>query len=74
MSDPALRSRLETACERAASEGIALAVGVSTVHRGLDAVGAAYREALQAARLVADAGGVLVAAGPEGLRLSHPAP
>lgn len=57
--DSALRSRLETACERAASDGIALAVGVSTVHRGLDAVGTAYREALQAARLVTEAGGVL---------------
>jgi sugar diacid utilization regulator len=56
---PELQSRLVTACERARSEGIVLAVGVSTVHCGLDAVGAAYREASQAARRVAEAGGVL---------------
>ena len=56
---PELRARLAEACERAASEGIVLAIGVSTVHRGLDAVGAAYREASQAARRVAVEGGVL---------------
>jgi sugar diacid utilization regulator len=54
-----LQSRLAGACERAASEGIVLAVGASTVHCGLDAVGAAYQEASQAARQVAEAGGVL---------------
>jgi sugar diacid utilization regulator len=56
---PELRSRLVTACERLASQGVVLAVGVSTVHGGLDAVGAAYREASQAARRVAGGGGVL---------------
>jgi sugar diacid utilization regulator len=56
---PELRARLAGACERAASEGLVLAIGVSTVHRGLDAVGAAYREASQAARRVAVEGGVL---------------
>ena len=58
-SDAITRARLAGASERAASEGIALAIGVSTVHRGLDAVGAAYREASQAARRVAVEGGVL---------------
>jgi sugar diacid utilization regulator len=56
---PELRSRLVGACERAASDGIVLAVGVSTVHCGLEAVGAAYREASQAARRVAETGGVV---------------
>jgi sugar diacid utilization regulator len=56
---PGLRPRLVTACERLASQGIVLAVGVSTVHGGLDAADAAYREASQAARRVAEAGGVL---------------
>ena len=56
---PELRARLAEASEQAASEGIVLAIGVSTVHRGLDAVGAAYREASQTARRVAVEGGVL---------------
>jgi sugar diacid utilization regulator len=56
---PELRARLAEACERAASEGIVLAIGVSTVHRGLGAVGAAYLEASLAAGRVAAEGGVL---------------
>jgi sugar diacid utilization regulator len=56
---PELRARLAEASERAASEGIVLAIGVSTVYRGLDAVGPAYREASQAAGRVAETGGVV---------------
>jgi hypothetical protein len=39
--------------------GVALAVGVSTVHQGLSNLSAAYREASQALRRVAGCGGVL---------------
>jgi sugar diacid utilization regulator len=55
----ALRAPLVKACERTAAQGMTLAVGVSTVRRGLAALGAAYREASQALRRVADSGGVL---------------
>jgi sugar diacid utilization regulator len=55
----ALRAPLVKACERAASQGVTLAVGVSTVQPGLAALGGAYREASQALRRVADCGGVL---------------
>jgi hypothetical protein len=55
----ALRSPLVKACKRAASQGVDLAVGVSTVHDGLAAAGAAYREASEAVRRVAETGGVL---------------
>jgi hypothetical protein len=43
----ALRAPLAEACERAASHGVALAVGVSTVQQGLSNLSAAYREASQ---------------------------
>jgi sugar diacid utilization regulator len=56
---PQLRSVLAEACERLASEGLVLAVGVSTIHCGLEAVAAAYREASHAARRAAGEGGVL---------------
>jgi sugar diacid utilization regulator len=56
---PELRSRLAGACERLASEGLVLAVGVSTIHCGLEAVAAAYGEASRAARRAAGEGGVL---------------
>lgn len=55
----ALRAPLLAECERAASHGVALAVGVSTVHEGLAALGAAYREASEAVRRVSASGGVL---------------
>jgi hypothetical protein len=54
-----LRAPLAEACERAASHGVALAVGVSTVQQGLSNLSAAYREASQALRRVARCGGVL---------------
>jgi sugar diacid utilization regulator len=54
-----LRDPLAKACERAASQGVALAVGVSTVQEAPSSLGAAYREASQAVRRVATAGGVL---------------
>jgi hypothetical protein len=55
-----MQAALERACEKAASEGVTLAVGVSTV-QPVDALAAAYREASQALTRVAgaDAGGVL---------------
>jgi hypothetical protein len=52
----ALRMPLLEAC---ASQPVVLSVGVSTVHDGLAAVGAAYREASQALTRVAESGGVL---------------
>ena len=55
----ALRAPLVQACERAASQGVTLAVGVSTVQPGPATLGGAYREASQALRRVADTGGVL---------------
>lgn len=55
----ALRAPLTKACERAASQGVTLAVGVSTVQAGPERLGAAYREASQAVRRVAGSGGVL---------------
>ena len=56
---PALRVALAEACERAAAQGVVLAVGVSTVQDGPAALGAAYREASQALRRVTATGGVL---------------
>ena len=55
----ALRASLAKACERTAAQGVALAVGVSTVQDGPSSLGAAYREASQAVRRVAASGGVL---------------
>jgi sugar diacid utilization regulator len=55
----ALRAPLAKACERVASQGVPLAVGVSTVQQGLSSLSAAYREASQAMRRVAASGGVL---------------
>ena len=54
---PALREPLTKACERAAKQGVTLAVGVSTVRDGTAALGAAYREASLALRRVAATGG-----------------
>jgi PucR C-terminal helix-turn-helix domain/GGDEF-like domain len=56
---PALVAPLERACAGAATRALALAVGVSTVQRGLSTLGGAYREASLAAGRVAGAGGVL---------------
>jgi sugar diacid utilization regulator len=56
---PALDAPLTQACERATAQGVVLAVGVSTVQDGPARLGAAYREASQAVRRVAAAGGVL---------------
>ena len=55
-----MQAALERACEKVASEGVTLAVGVSTV-QPIGALAAAYREASQALKRVAgaDAGGVL---------------
>jgi sugar diacid utilization regulator len=55
----ALRAPLAKACEATAAQGVALAVGVSTVHHSPSSLGAAYREASQALRRVAVSGGVL---------------
>lgn len=55
---PALRAPLTKAGERAAKQGVVLAVGVSTIRDGTAALGAAYREATQALQRVAG-GGVL---------------
>ncbi len=56
---PALREPLERVCERAASEGVVLAVGASSVQDGTAALGEAYREASLALRHVGESGGVL---------------
>ena len=55
----ALRAPLAEACERAASQGVRLAVAVSTVQQGLSNLSAAHREASQALRRIAGSGGVL---------------
>jgi sugar diacid utilization regulator len=55
----ALHAPLTRACERGAADGVTLAVGVSTVQAGPASLGAGYREASQALRRVAEAGGVL---------------
>jgi sugar diacid utilization regulator len=55
----ALRASLVEACEQVATQGVVLAVGVSTVHDGLASLGGAYREASEAVRRVAAGGGVL---------------
>jgi len=56
---PSLATPLERACKRAKSQGLTLAVGVSTIQAGVATLGAAYREASAALRRVATAGGVL---------------
>jgi sugar diacid utilization regulator len=56
---PSLATPLERACKRAKSQGVALAVGVSTIQDGVATLGAAYREASAALRRVAADGGVL---------------
>ena len=61
-------ARARPASERR-REGVVLAVGVSTVQRGSAALGAAYREASQALRRVADRRRRALAAGPERVRV-----
>jgi len=56
---PALVEPLKRACAGAPARALALAVGVSTVRRGLSSVGSAYREASLAVGRMAAAGGVL---------------
>jgi DNA-binding PucR family transcriptional regulator len=56
---PALVGPLEKACKQVASQGVVLAVGVSTVQDGVGSLGDAYREACLALGRVARAGGVL---------------
>jgi hypothetical protein len=56
---PSLATPLERACKRAKSQGVALAVGVSTIQDGVATLGDAYREASAALRRVATVGGVL---------------
>jgi PucR-like helix-turn-helix protein/diguanylate cyclase with GGDEF domain len=56
---PALVAPLERACATPATRALGLAVGVSTVQRGLSTVGDAYREASLAVRRMAATGGVL---------------
>ena len=56
---PALKAPLERACKRVAAHGLGLAIGVSTVHDGVDTLSGAYREASQAVARIAHAGGVL---------------
>ena len=55
----ALVDSLETAQEQLAGEGIPLAIGVSTVHDGLDRMPAAYGEAVAALERVRASGGVV---------------
>ena len=56
---PSMREPLERACAKLAAEGVALAVGVSTVHDGVATLTDAYREASLALSRVAQLGGVL---------------
>jgi hypothetical protein len=56
---PSLAAPLEEACKQVASQGVVLAVGVSTVQDGVGGLGDAYREACLALGRVARAGGVL---------------
>jgi PucR C-terminal helix-turn-helix domain/GGDEF-like domain len=56
---PALVAPLEHACAGPGTRALALAVGVSTVQRGLSTVGDAYREASLAVGRMAAGGGVL---------------
>ena len=51
--------RLTASQRRLAERGVALAVGMSTVHKGLAAVPAAYREALEARMLLAGRPGTI---------------
>src|SRR5215207_7379527 len=54
-----LADPLEKACRKVASQGVDLAVGVSTVQDGVASLGDAYREASLALGRVAETGGVL---------------
>lgn len=56
---PSLAGPLEKACRQVASQGLVLAVGVSTVQDGVATLGDAYREASLALGRAAQAGGVL---------------
>lgn len=56
---PALAGPLEKACKTVGSQGVVLAVGVSTVQDGVATLGDAYREASLALGRVARTGGVL---------------
>jgi hypothetical protein len=56
---PALVAPLERACAEPGARPLALAVGVSTVQRGIGGLGDAYREASLAIRRVAASGGVV---------------
>jgi hypothetical protein len=56
---PSLRVQLEKACQRVASRGMELAVGVSTAQDGMATLGSAYREASLAVGRLGPRGGVL---------------
>ena len=56
---PSLRAALEKACQRVASRGMKLAVGVSTAQDGVATLGNAYREASLALGRLGQRGGVL---------------
>jgi sugar diacid utilization regulator len=56
---PSLADPLEKACGKVASQGVALAVGVSTVQDDVASLADAYREASLALGRVAETGGVL---------------
>ena len=56
---PSLRAPLQRACQRVASRGMELAVGVSTAQDGVATLGAAYREASLALGRLGTRGGVL---------------
>jgi PucR C-terminal helix-turn-helix domain/GGDEF-like domain len=56
---PLLRAPLEKACQRVASRGMELAVGVSTAQDGVATLGNAYREASLALGRLGPRGGVL---------------
>jgi hypothetical protein len=56
---PSLRAPLEKACQRVASRGMELAVGVSTAQDGVATLGNAYREASLALGRLGPRGGVL---------------
>jgi hypothetical protein len=59
----ALAAALEAACARLADRKLPLAVGLSTVHPGLAAVPAGYREACLAVEQLRESGGVLALGG-----------
>ena len=56
---PSLAAALEKACQRVASRGMELAVGVSTAQDGVATLGSAYREASLALGRLGPRGGVL---------------